>query len=488
VKYSTRLYLGFVSISAISVLLAVGIDQYKTREFVFEELRSKSLTISASVASQIDGDELKQIKTKEDEKLPVYEKIRKQLRKARDANRRDDIYIKFLYTLYPDPNNPHQFFFSVDPEEKEEDLSHAGTLSPGTTEERLYGHLNKPYSYGKLVKDPWGEWLTGYAPIFDKDGNYVASVGTDIGAAYIKQYLNALLFYGLISMLVSLFVAVLLAQWLSARATRSLTILKAATTEFAKGDFAHRIQLTTGDEFEQLGNSMNQMIEGLEEKERLKSGFAHYVSQHVLEKIVKNKGSTKLDGERKKITVFFSDIRNFTGLSESMPPEKVMAFLNEYFEKMLDIIFKHNGMLDKLLGDGIMAEFGVPVDDPQQERNAVLTALEMIEAIEVLQEKWKKEGKPPIDIGIGIHTGDAIVGSLGSEQRMQYTAVGDTVNIAERLQEITREKKHQIIVSETTFNALYNEFPYMNLGPQSLHGKEHPINAYAILLKERKPE
>jgi adenylate cyclase len=488
VKYSTKLYLGFVSITALNIILAIGIDQYKTREFTFLELQSKAVSIAASVASQLDGDLVKEIRTREDEKKPVYIQLQKQLRKARDANRRKDVYIKFLYTVYPDPKDPQKFLFAVDPEELEKDLSHAGTESPGATEESLYLHMNEPYSYGHLVKDPWGTWLTGYAPVFDKQGKYVASVGADISAELVGKHLNYLLFYGALSLGVSLLVSFILAKWLATRVTRSLRILEAATAEIGKGDFTYRIKLSTGDEFEHLAGSMNQMNEGLEEKERLKSGFAHYVSQHVLEKIVKSKGSAKLEGERKKITVFFSDIRNFTHLSESMPPEKVMAFLNQYFEKMLDIIFKHNGMLDKLLGDGIMAEFGVPVEDPQQERNAVLTALEMIEAINLLQDKWKEEGKPPIDIGIGIHTGDAIVGSLGSEQRMQYTAVGDTVNIAERLQEVTKDKKYPIIVSETTFNALYNEFPSKHLGPLTLHGKEHPINAYAIFPKETKTE
>ncbi len=473
--------------TAINIFLAVGIDQYKTREFTFSELQSKGLSIAASVASQLDGDAVKEIRTREDEKKPVYAELQKQLRKARDANRRKDVYIKFLYTIYPDPKDPQKFLFSVDPEELDRDFSHAGTQSPGATEEQLYKHTNEAYSYGHLVKDPWGTWLTGYAPVFDKAGNYVASVGVDISADLVSQHLNNLLVYGALSLAVSLLVSLVLAKWLASRVTRSLRSLQTATSEIGKGDFAYRIKLSTGDEFEDLAKSMNQMNEGLEEKERLKSGFAHYVSQHVLEKIVKSKGSAKLEGERKKITVFFSDIRNFTHLSETMPPEKVMSFLNDYFEKMLGIIFKHNGMLDKLLGDGIMAEFGVPVEDPQQERNAVITALEMIDAIDVLQEKWKKEGKPPIDIGIGIHTGDAIVGSLGSEQRMQYTAIGDTVNIAERLQEVTKDRKYPIIVSETTFNALYNEFPSKYLGPLMLHGKEHPINAYAIFRKETKP-
>jgi adenylate cyclase len=480
-KYRTKLYLFFLTISCISTLLALSIIQFQTRKDLFKEQQMKVVSIASSAAAMLDPEALKQIHTSADHNTPAYQSARQVLQKIRDANRTGDLYVKFLYTTKPDPKDPQKFIFLVDPEEKEEDFSPAGTENPGAADDELYNHLHENFSFDEMVRDPWGVWMTGYAPVFDAKGNYVATVGVDVSATHVNQALNRLYFYAAISFLISVLLSMGAAAYLAHRATESLTLLSNATVEIGKANFAYRIELKTGDEFQELGNAMNQMAEGLEEKERLKSGFAHYVSQHVLERIVKAKGSAKLEGERRKITVFFSDIRGFTHFAEQMPPEEVVTLLNEYFKTMLDIIVKHNGMLDKLIGDGIMAEFGAPVEDPEQERNAVLTAVEMYQALEQLRDKWKKEGKPEIAIGIGIHTGEAIVGSIGSEERMQYTAVGDTVNVASRLEQITKEGQYPIIISESTFKALKDEFPYKPLGSMTLPGREHPINAYAIL-------
>ncbi|KAG6559751.1 Adenylate cyclase 1 [Candidatus Rhabdochlamydia oedothoracis] len=215
----------------------------------------------------------------------------------------------------------------------------------------------------------------------------------------------------------------------------------------------------------------------LQERERLKVNFSRYVSDHVLQKILSSSKPTNLEGERRKITVLFSDIRQFTHLSESLPPEQVVALLNEYFKVMLDIIFEHKGTLDKFIGDGLMVEFGAPLDDEIQEKNAVTAAIAMQKALEKLNTTWKQ---PAIQIGIGIHTGFAIVGNVGSEKRMEYTAIGDTVNIASRLEQMTKFTKRSILISEDTYQAIKEEFPAESLGPITLPGRQEPIRVYAI--------
>ena len=448
---------------------------------MFKELQSKVIAVSATTATTINGDDLKKIQNPDDQKTEVFKQIRDQLRAARNANRTADIYIKFLYITRPDPKDPKKFIFVVDPEENEADFSPVGTDNPGTAADKLYDHLLEGYSNEELVTDPWGTWLTGYSPIFDSQKKYVASVGADISAEFIHKALNKLLYLGVGAFVASFVFAMFAATFLARHASKAIEALANATLEIGKGNLDYRIQLRTGDEFEDLANAMNRMCEELEENQRIKSGFARYVSQHVLEQIVKAKGSTKLEGEKRKVTVFFSDIRGFTHIAEQMDPQEVVSFLNEYFKSMLEIIFKHNGMLDKLMGDGIMAEFGAPIDDVEQEKNAVRTAIEMHETLRTLREKWKKEGKPPLDIGIGIHTGEAIVGSIGSEQRMEYTAIGDTVNVASRLEQITRKEPYPIIISETTYASVKDEFSCHDLGSVELTGREKPIKAYGIM-------
>jgi adenylate cyclase len=263
-------------------------------------------------------------------------------------------------------------------------------------------------------------------------------------------------------------------------ATWVLAILNNATKEIGLGNFTIRVDIKTKDEFQNLAESFNNMCSTLEEKLQMQRSFAHYVSKSVMAKIMSGEVLNP-KGERKKITVFFCDIRDFTKIAEKSPPEEVMGLLNEYFQIMLDIVFKYNGMLDKLIGDAIMAEFGYPAEDEDQETNAVLAALEMQYALHLFRTKLRAEGKPEIIIGIGIHTGEAIVGTLGSKDRFEFTAIGDTVNIASRLETATKELNESIIISETTFKGLKRSFKSKPLGSLILKGKEEPINAFAIL-------
>lgn len=482
-KYRSRLYLFFIVNSMIAILVTLAVIQFQTRKALFKELQSKVIAVAATTASTINGEDLKKIQTPDDQKSAVFTQVRDQLRAARNANRTEDIYIKFLYITRPDPKDPKKFIFVVDPEENVADFSPVGTNNPGSADDKLYDHLMEGYSNEELVTDPWGTWLTGYSPIYDSQKKYVATVGADISAEFVKHVLNGLLYYGISAFIASFVFAMFAATFLARHASRAIEALAAATLEIGKGNLDYRVQLHTKDEFEDLANSMNRMCQELEENQRIKTGFARYVSKHVLEQIVKAKGSTTLEGEKRKVTVFFSDIRGFTRIAEEMHPEDVVSLLNEYFKSMLEIIFKHNGMLDKLIGDGIMAEFGAPLDDVEQEKNAVITALEMHETLQVLREKWKKEGKPQLDIGVGIHTGEAIVGSIGSEQRMEYTAIGDTVNVASRLEHITRVSTYPIIISETTYAAVKDQYQFYDLGKIELPGRDKPIKAYGLMPK-----
>ena len=250
--------------------------------------------------------------------------------------------------------------------------------------------------------------------------------------------------------------------------------------EIGSGNLNFEASLETHDEFEMLADEINAMTQGLRERERLKIEFHKALPQHVMEKILKAETVAKLEGERRKITVLFSDIRQFTRLAEGLAPEQVVSLLNEYFEVMLDEIFKYQGTLDKFLGDGIMVEFGAPLDDTVQEKHAVSAALGMQKALKKLVEKWKREGKPEVAMGIGIHTGLAIVGNIGSEKRIEYTAIGDTVNVAARLEQATKLLQKPILISEMTYAAVKNEFKATSLGPMILPGRKEAITIYAI--------
>jgi len=223
--------------------------------------------------------------------------------------------------------------------------------------------------------------------------------------------------------------------------------------------------------------------------EQQKDQLSRYVSKGIAEYIFQDPERVKLGGTRREATVFFSDIRNFTPLSEQSEPEEVVTLLNEYFTEMVGIVFKYGGTLDKFLGDGLMALFGVPFDVRDGPVRAVLCGLEMMQAVKGFNERHLKDWDiPPLKIGIGIATGPVVAGNIGSEERMEYTVIGDTVNFAARLEGLNRDLGTSIIVSESTREALGDHFPVKKLMPLKVKGKKGTPPLYAIIVDKVTPE
>ncbi len=479
-RYRNKLYLSLAGTAFVSSLCGFGVLFYEFRHHAFTDEQTKVLTVAATTAALINADLLKEINFREDENTPAYAELKRELIKARDANRRTNVFITYLFALKPNPSDPKQLIFAVDAEQDPHWVSHAGDIFKNTYFTDVIHHLNEYFSPGKFIPATQGVWVSGFAPVYDSEGQYVATIGADISIDDYYADLQKLvqLFLGalLISLLFAFFGGYVLARQISSSVRTLLTCVR----EIGLGNLDYKATLKTDDEFEELGNEINQMSQGLKERERLKLNFSRYVSQHVMEKILKAENLAKLEGERRKITVLFSDIRQFTQLAERLPPEQVVSLLNEYFESMLEVIFHYQGTLDKFLGDGIMVEFGAPLDDHIQEKHAVMTAIGMQRELKKLLEKWEKEGKPHIEIGIGVHTGLAVVGNIGSEKRIEYTAIGDTVNVASRLEQATKLLKKPILISETTYETIKEEFKAVSLGPMILPGRKEAITIYSI--------
>ncbi len=479
-KYRTKLYSAYLATAFFSSLIAVGILFFEIdREFLVQ-LRSKVISIAATTAALLDGDALEKAIASQNEESPAFIEVKRRLEKVKNSNRRADTFTRFVYTLYPSPKDPSKLLFAVDAETDPRTISHLGQFYAAATKYGVSDNLLKIYSPQQFIQDQWGMWLSGFAPVYNSQGKFVAVVGVDLDSKDIDVIRWHLLRSGIFALCVSIAIALIVAFALSHAFTRSLNVINTVVKEISEGNFYPQILLKSGDEFEELGNAINKMIKGLRERERLKLNFTRYVSQYILEKILRSETPLKLEGERKKITVLFSDIRSFTNLAEKLSPEQVVSILNEYFGKMLDVIFKNFGTLDKFIGDGIMVEFGAPLDDPMQERHALATAIEMHQVLQKLDEKWAAEGKPRIQIGIGIHTGYAVVGNMGSEKRLEYTAVGDTVNIASRLEFSTKTLQVPILISETTYAAIKEIYPCKSMGLISLPGLEKQVSVYAL--------
>ncbi len=221
------------------------------------------------------------------------------------------------------------------------------------------------------------------------------------------------------------------------------------------------------------------------ERKKIRGTFQYYLSGPVIEEMLKDPSKLKLGGAKKDLTVLFSDIRGFTTISEKLSPEDLVHLLNEYLTVMTDQVFKYGGLLDKYMGDAIMAVFGAPIDAPDHPALCCRTALTMMDELRKLQKKWADEGRPVLDIGIGINTGDMVVGNMGSEMRFDYTVMGDNVNLGARLEGINKEYETNIVVSEYTHKRIKDDFFCRELDAVRVKGKLLPVRIYE-LLGERK--
>jgi adenylate cyclase len=233
------------------------------------------------------------------------------------------------------------------------------------------------------------------------------------------------------------------------------------------------------------GVAYQYFIEG-REKRKMRRLFGQYVSKDVCEQLVENPSLARLGGQRREMTVLFSDIRGFTTVTEQGNAEDVVGMLNEYFTRMVEIVFTHRGTLDKFVGDMVMALFNAPLDDPAHADHAVEAALDMIQELEALNRKWAAEGRfAGLDIGIGINTGPMIAGNIGSEAIMSYTVIGDAVNLGARLESLNKQYGTRIIISDATRQRLTGRYSLKALGDVVVKGKSEPV---AIFEVARRPD
>ena len=234
-----------------------------------------------------------------------------------------------------------------------------------------------------------------------------------------------------------------------------------------------------------FGYSYRFIVEG-RNKEKIKQAMGKYISQDVMKNVVQNIDDVKLGGKRAVVTVLFSDIRGFTSMSEKMSAEDVSIILNEYFSEMEPIITKYNGVINKFIGDAVMAIFGEPIQDLNHPVNAVKCAYEMLKKVEELQDKWLFEGKPKIEIGIGINTGEAFVGNIGSEKRLEYTVIGDTVNLASRIEGYNKVYHTNFLVSSSTYKYISDIADVIKISDVSIRGKSKKMDIYEVLKLNKK--
>ncbi|HPJ38748.1 MAG TPA: adenylate/guanylate cyclase domain-containing protein [Spirochaetota bacterium] len=431
----------FVCTAVLLTLLLGIVTVYSIRDFVVEDIRSRLHDDAAIAALQIDPELHRHIAGAGDVNLPQYKRIRTVL-----ANiLRETKDIRYVYTLRK--NMRGEVYFVVDADDDEAGRSTPGEVYPSPTQAMRMA-FKKPYSIHvekELAVDRWGTTLSSYAPVLRKDGTLEAVLGMDITAQkiveYEYKYIRTVVLLGLIGSVI----VVLLGLYLSKRISRPMKLLEEDMNQVRNFNLDSSTDIRTSiSEVWNMKCAVDNMKNGLR-------SFRKYVPADLVAELIQLNREAALSGETRTLTVFFSDIANFTGISEKLTPEYLAEYLGYYFKGMTSTLLENRATVDKYIGDSIMAFWGAPHDDNDHALHACVSALRCQRFLYSMKDEWERQGIPFFETRIGIHSGDVMVGNIGYEERLSYTVMGDGVNLASRLEGLNKYYGTHIIISESTY-------------------------------------
>ncbi len=365
-----------------------------------------------------------------------------------------------------------------------------GSLYDATRYPELVAGVKEVTVESRPVADDWGVSLSGFAPIRGPSGETIGILGVDVDAARLDRAEAHILTMAVAVYLGTLVLLALAALGVARMLRQPLSKIITSTDAIAMGQLTTRVGLMGRDEFGVLGRHFDLMAQGLEEREHIRQTFGRYVSDDVARKLL-SVDSDGVFGDERVITVLFSDLRGYSTISEGLPPTEVLRLMNEYLELMNRIIVSHGGCIIEYMGDGIFAAFGAPDDLPEQSLKAVESALAMREGLMALNERWdrngtsatwKSRGLDMLSARIGLHRGKVVAGSLGSSVRMKYQILGDTVNIAARLERLNTSLGTDILMSREVFDHLPDALKQRTTerGDHLVKGRVTPVSALSI--------
>jgi class 3 adenylate cyclase len=308
--------------------------------------------------------------------------------------------------------------------------------------------------YTGVYSNARGTWITAFAPIVDPKGRVMAVVTVDYPLEIYLDRLHELRATILYASIVGAVGTSILGLLFARRLTRPIRALTTGVTRVAAGDLSRALPVRSRDELGRLTGAFNQMLEGLRQRDFIRSAFGRYVSPEVAQQLLESPEGLRFGGEKRVITVLMSDLRGYTRFAEQGDPARVMDVLNEYLARMTDIIVQHGGTINEFIGDAVFAVFGAPLAHPDHAERAAACALGMQRAMADLNRQHATGGLPRFEMGIGVNTGEAVVGNIGSEQRAKYAVVGSAVNIAARVEGAT--VGGQVFVTAATYEAIKN--------------------------------
>lgn len=318
-------------------------------------------------------------------------------------------------------------------------------------------------------------WIASAAPSSFANLGVVVQIPESEALKVVSEIIRLIILITLIIVSIS----ILFIQFFSNSIVDPLRRLVGASKKIEDGDYNVKLKRRSNDEVGVLTESFIDMAQGLAERERLKESFGKFVNKDLAEMAMK--GEIKLGGEIKKASIFFSDIRAFTAISEKLEPDEVVEFLNEYMTRMVSCVSDTNGNVDKYIGDAIMAVWGTPISTDKDTENSVNGALMMRRSLMEFNQGRGGDRKPIIKIGCGINTGDVLAGQIGSSDKMEYTVIGDAVNLASRIEALNKPMGTDILISSSTYEEVKHIFDIVPMNKIKVKGKTEPQQIYAVL-------
>ncbi|MCK6575270.1 hypothetical protein L6V77_29740 [Myxococcota bacterium] len=466
-----------VGLSTAFVLMVLGTASIlctvlfvQMRGIMRQDIRERIGDIAGLAALTLDGDLHAQVTGPADENTDAFRTLKARLQAVK-ASAPD---LRFAYTIKR--TSPDAFAFWID---AETDASGTKVGDPVTTVTALvqdaFERPRRQMVEPEFYSDEWGTWQSAYSPIYARDGRLEAIVGVDISAAKIAASERAaLMVLFIVAVLITVPVA-LLGLLLSSRIVRPLNELEEAMARVRELNLDQNVALESRfREIVRMRDAVNAMKSGLR-------SFSKYVPTELVRELIREGNEATLGGRRAELTIFFSDIEGFTTLAEATTPEGLAADLADYFALMTGTILEAGGTVDKYIGDAVMAFWGAPSPRPDHAVSAVRTALLLRRKLDALNVDRVREGRPPINTRIGLATGEVIVGNFGYENRLNYTVMGDTVNLASRLEGLNKYVGTAALTNEATARATADTVVSRLLGTVAVKGKKEGVRIYEPL-------
>ena len=459
-----RMALAFGGVTGLFLLLWGGLDLRRDAAERAVQHEARMVGLAQTLAGGLDGAALARFRRTADMTLPEYAAMTEQLRLARDANG-----LSWVGSSARDERG--RFYAVLD----------GGSPPPLPVGYPIFDGLalrTRVYQgeavYTPELVDEWGVWSVAMAPIRDDAGQVVGAVEVMEDAAWRSLEARGVLLRALAQTAAVVLLLAGVAMLLARQLSRPLRELTAAAHAVAAGDLEQEVQTRAHDEIGVLAAAFRRMVAGLREREQIRQTFGRFVSEEVAAHALED-GGTDLVGEARVVTILFSDLRGFSGLSRERSPTETLTLLNRYLAAMTDVILAHHGNLSELMGDGLLVLFGAPTHREDDAVRAVQCALEMQRALAALNATAGLR----LEMGVGIATGEVVAGNIGSERRLKYGVVGAPVNLAARLEGFALGS--QVLISEATLAATGDA---VEVGPRQevrAKGWDRPVACYTVL-------